>query len=48
MADNILKHSTLNTEQPLNVFLNNRSTFDVYNDKINLDLSGGGGGNINV
>jgi hypothetical protein len=42
MADNILKHSTLNTEQPLNVFLNNRSTFDVYNDKINLDLSGGG------
>ena len=40
MTDNTVKHSTLNTEQPLNVFLNNQVTFDVYNDKINL-ISGG-------
>ena len=45
MTDNTVKHSTLNTEQPLNVFLNNQATFDVYNDKINL-ISGGGYRNV--
>ena len=35
-----LKHSTIPIRQPLNVFFNNESTFDVHSEKINLISTG--------